>query len=164
MANKGGRNEIRYSHVDLVDLVLQLFIRGKLFKKLLFLVFAPSVSVLVVAAHVTARQLGLRVQVVSQTPVNRMQEIVRTCAKSVRYLMKMTYPLSDNVKHQDKSFKHELCTSGNKVYLILHLHFLLFLNPVWCEHSLHLLFFYFIVVVLTSVCLIILSTIIIILL
>lgn len=54
MANKGGRNEIRYSHVDLVDLVLQLFIRGKLFKKLLFLVFAPSVSVLVVAAHVTA--------------------------------------------------------------------------------------------------------------
>lgn len=43
-----------YSHVDLVDLVLQLFVRGKVFEKLLFLVFAVSISVLVVAAHVAA--------------------------------------------------------------------------------------------------------------
>lgn len=47
-------NKIHYSHVDLVDLVLQLFIRGELFKNLLFLVFALSVSVLIVAAQVAA--------------------------------------------------------------------------------------------------------------
>lgn len=57
-----------YSHVDLVDLVLQLFVRGKLLQKLLLLVLAVSVSVLVVAAHVAARQLGLRLQIVGQSP------------------------------------------------------------------------------------------------
>lgn len=56
------------SHVDLVDLVLQLFIRGEVLQKLLLLVFAVSVSVVVVAAHVAARQLGLRVQIVGQSP------------------------------------------------------------------------------------------------
>lgn len=48
------REDSGYSHVDLVDLVLQLFIRGKLFEKLVFLILAPSVTVLVVAADVTA--------------------------------------------------------------------------------------------------------------
>lgn len=45
--------------MDLVDLVLQLFIGGKLLEKLIFLVFAPSVAVLVVASQVTAGLLSL---------------------------------------------------------------------------------------------------------
>lgn len=64
------RCETCYSHVDLVDLVLQLFVRGKVLQELLLLVLTASVSVVVVTAHVAARQLGLRVQIVGQTPGN----------------------------------------------------------------------------------------------
>jgi len=60
----------RHSHVDLVDLVLQLVVRGKLLEKRLLLVFVLSVSVLVVAVLVAAGQLGLRLQVVGQTPAS----------------------------------------------------------------------------------------------
>lgn len=65
------RCETCYSHVDLVDLVLQLFVRRKVLQELLLLVLTASVSVVVVTAHVAARQLGLRVQIVGQAPGNR---------------------------------------------------------------------------------------------
>lgn len=35
--------------------------------------------------------------------------------------------------------------------LILHLHFLLFLDPMWCKHALHLLLFYIMVLFLTTI-------------
>lgn len=62
-----------YSHMDLVDLVLQLFVRGKLFKELLFLILTASVPVLIVTSQVTPRQLSLRFHIVRQTPVIRME-------------------------------------------------------------------------------------------
>lgn len=42
------------SHVDLVDLAVQLFVGGKLFQELLFLVLAPSVVIFIAAALVAA--------------------------------------------------------------------------------------------------------------
>lgn len=42
------------SHVDPVHLVLQFFIRGEVLQQLLFLVFTPPVTILILTAHITA--------------------------------------------------------------------------------------------------------------
>lgn len=68
-----------YLHVNLVDLVLQLFVRWKLFQKVFFLVLTPSGIVVIITAHVAARQLSLRVDIVGQTPVQKMLEVSELC-------------------------------------------------------------------------------------
>lgn len=67
--------------MDLVDLVLQLFVRGKVFQKLLFLILAPSVVVLIITAQVTTRQLGLRIHIVGQSPAKEIQETIQAVSQ-----------------------------------------------------------------------------------